>query len=78
MLGSLVLETNPLRSLEPSFSVRLRRDVSAFCVFSFFFTGSTTLFIDQPTPEKRVSNVLPFKKYFAKIFSTISFQYYEK
>ena len=72
-LGSLVLETNPLRGLEPSFSVHLRRNVSTFCVF--FFVGFKALFIDQPTLEKYVNNILPFKKYFVIMFSTITFQF---
>lgn len=42
--------------------------------FFFFFVGPTTLFTDKPTLIKHSNNVLPFKNYFAVVFSTLSFQ----
>ena len=54
-------------------SMRLPIDVCAFCVFFGW-----ALFMDQLTCEKYNNSVLPFKIYFAIIFSTISFQFSAK
>lgn len=53
----------------------MRRDISAFYVS---FAGPTALFMGQPTFEKRVNNVSPFKKYFITIFLVISVQFLTK
>ena len=56
-------------------SVYLPTDDCAYCIF---LDGPTALFMNQPTLVKCNNSVLPFKNYFATIFSAISFQFLAK
>ena len=70
-LSWLTLDLN-YRSLYHQACVCLR---SFACFALFLIAGPTTLFMNLPTCKKYVNSVLPFKNYFATVFSVISFQF---
>ena len=70
-LSWLTLDLN-YRSLYHQACVCLR---SFACFALFLVAGPTTLFMNLPTCKKCVNSILPFKNYFATVFSVISFQF---